>query len=370
MRIGLITFDISKIGGIETYRRNITYGLEKLGHEPINVFVTNTKTKPNIEGYDVVLGYITDDLLKEYKKYMEDMDALIFIHPNPHNTKSFSSDKWKECYIEKPTLVCLHDVFLLDYNRPILGMLDKINCFISVQPKSSYLIKQFTNQVIETGHPIDLTDAGLYDEYKEDLVILPNQFRSWKHNDIFVRSVPYIDSNIKKEVYSSGIEYHKMSGKKRNPAYGNIWDVAIDKGMIYKGHVNNEEKELAFKRSKCVVNMATFENYNKYKDKIFGAIDYTQFESMKYGSIPIGRRINIDSGLVTEDNILVVNESDIERSLASNINDVVNNWDSYKDMRMRNLELLKKYDATKVVNKMLNGFKYDKIRPFSLSSFM
>ena len=363
MKIALNLFDISKIGGIKTYVDHLKYGLEELGHTAEECYIScNKKSITPKYGYDKVLGFMTDDMLKEYHKAMEEYDLIIFIHPNPHNNKSFNSLRWKDCYEENvPIIVALHDSFLDKYNTEILKMMDKIKGFAPVQPKATYAIKKYTNQYIETKHPLILKGSELYDSKKEDLVIQANQFRSWKCNDIFIRAIPFIDPKIQKEVYSSGIEQCKMAGVKRNPKYGNIWEDGIKAGMQYEGDVSDINIQGAFKRSKCIINMATLERRKIFENLISGSIDYTQLEAMKYGSIPIGRQHNIDSGMLTSENIITLKGNDISPVLlADKVNEVIYNWEGYKNMRTNNLKYLKEnYDSKIVASRVLSLLDFD-----------
>ena len=76
---------------------------------------------------------------------------------------------------------------------------------------------------------------------------------------------------------------------------------------------------------------------------------------MKYGCIPIVRDYSLLPGIVTEKNVVLVDESNLIPSVSQKVNEVIGNYSSYTDMIKRNQALLKKYyDRKDNAQKLLN----------------
>jgi len=96
MKVSLCTFDISRVGGITTVKKELRKGLESLGHTVTDCRLSpNSKTLPEPEGFDKVFGFVTQKFMNDFKSFMSDQDLLIFTHPCPTITKAFSDPSWK-----------------------------------------------------------------------------------------------------------------------------------------------------------------------------------------------------------------------------------------------------------------------------------
>lgn len=342
-------------------------GLQSLGHEVKDYYISlNTQRLSDEPFFDKTLGFMTNKMLDDFKNEMKDKDLLIFIHPCPTKTKAFDSERWMECYkTGKPTIVIVHDPFIDQYYKWFLQVKQYVTGIACIQRKGYDAIKKYFENVVITNHFLDLTGMGLYEEKKEDLVISPHQFKTWKYIDIFIRSIPLFECDS--EVFNGGIEYHYMSGsmEKRKEKYkdsnGNwIWEEAIKAGMKYRGHVTDQEITSAFQRSKAVIDLSVGELGNKLSklsipsrqlslfeptvattELSYKSLNYVPLEAMKYGAIPIVRNYSLLDGIVTEENVVVVDEDNLVENTALAINDVILSWDAYEDMRKKNFTLLK-----------------------------
>jgi len=364
MKIGMCLFEITKIGGISTVEENLEYGLKENGHNVSHFYLSPNKKKlgespiPFIKN---VLGYMTDDMVNNTINVLSDFDVLIFDPPCPTITRSFSSTNWQKIYkSEKLTdkkIIISHDPYLRKYYPWILDVKDRIFGVGAIQNKGYTAFSKYFSNIVITNHFIDTSDIGLYPNLKEDLVISPHQFKTWKHIDLFIRSVPHIKYNI--EVYNGGIEHCYMSGEKRKEKYRNkkgewIWDNAIDHGMEYLGFV--DDILTPFKRSKCIVDLSVGEHGSILsKQGSYKSLNYVPIEAMKYASIPIVRDYSLLDDIITEDNVLLVDEKDIVKSTASLVNEAINNYDSYSDMIDRNFDVVKKnFDRKSNAKKLLS----------------
>ena len=258
MNISLLTFDIIDVGGIDTVRKNLKIGLQRLGHQVTDYFVSyNVKKLPTKPSYDKSIGFMTTEFLSQFKREMLDKDLLIFVNQSPTKTKSFDSDKWMELYkTGKPNISIVHDPLFERHYKWFLDVKPYITGVACIQQCAYRIMSKYFDDVITTNHFLDLSDMGLYDNLKEDLVICPHVFKKWKHIDLFIRAIPEIRYSI--EVYSDGIERKYMTSKEKCPDdYKGIWNNALDHGMKYFGFVDDSVIKQAFKRAKVIPDLST-----------------------------------------------------------------------------------------------------------------
>lgn len=359
MKIAINLFPIANIGGILTTQKNLKIGLEKLGHEVKEFYITTNKNILPAKDCKV-LGFEKSEWLNEYKQVMGEFDVVIFTHPCPTLNKNYNRKNWQECYkINSKIISIFHDPYW-NTNYPwIKDVFNKITKIACIQQKSFNTLGYFLpvkKQIIN--HPLNLDDMGKYNDLKENLVISPHQFKTWKHIDIFIRAIPFMKNFIKKEVYNDGIIKSFMSGKQRQDEYKDannnwIWEEALKYGMIDKGVVNDEEIKRAFIRQKCTISLSTGELGSKIGGN-YRSMDYSILECMKYGGIPICRFYSVLSPIFQDDNFVLLDEKDLIGSTAEKINHVIQNFDKFINVIDTNFEILKNnYDSTIVAKKIL-----------------
>ena len=260
MNIAQLCFQISKVGGIATVARELKGGLEDLGHKCTNYYVSpNKQLLPDPPEYcDETIGYLTDDLYKDAMTRLADADLFIFNPPCPTKTKAYNYFEWKNFYadFDCPKIIVPHDPYL-ERNYPwLLDVKEHIDGVACVQKKAYTPMREYFHNITITNHYLNLQGMGAYKDMKEDLIISPHQFKTWKHIDKFISAVPKIQYGV--EIYNGGIEYHYMSGMKRKEKYKNkegewIWDKALEQGMTYHGFV--DDIITPFKRAKCVIDL-------------------------------------------------------------------------------------------------------------------
>jgi hypothetical protein len=141
---------------------------------------------------------------------------------------------------------------------------------------------------------------------------------------------------------SGSLEKRKQKYKNKDGEW--IWDKAIEQGMDYKGFVDDIKP--AFKRAKAVIDLSVGELGSKLGDG-YRSLNYVPIEAMKYGAIPVVRKHSLINGMVTKDNVILVEEGDLIGETAKKVNEAVGNFDSYKDMIENNFFLLKVYHDRK-----------------------
>ena len=221
-------------------------------------------------------------------------------------------------------------------------------------------------------HPLDLSDFGFYEEQKEDLVVSSSHFKTCKHIDVLIKTIPSIhkfDKDIKFEIYGGGIEYYYMSGslEKRKIRYkigeNWIWEEALGSGMEYKGRVSQEILKDAYKRAKLVTDLSTWKQQGGME-----GLNYVVLECIKYGGIPVIRRDNILKPMWEDKNFIIVEEEEssffglttLEQNLTQQILSGIKNFDEqeFDIIRSKNRDILfEYYDCEVVSRKILERLK-------------
>ena len=219
LKIAVNLFEISKIGGIWTFQRNLVDGLKKLGCHVEEFFLTLSK-KPvrelnRKEGIDEgitklkPLGFRTEKALKDYYEQMEQFDAVIFTHPCPHINKAYSDISWKKCYeLDIPKIAVFHEG-LAETHYPWIRQA-KIDFAVAVQKKATLSLDFLSPEVKKAViyHPLNLDDM-LYDySIKREELIAPHQFKSWKRMHVVIKAIPSLKYVV--HVTGKGTEYHYM----------------------------------------------------------------------------------------------------------------------------------------------------------------
>jgi len=363
MKIAQCIFQISKVGGIATVARELKGGLEDNGHECVNYFVSSNKqVLPDPPSFcDKTIGYMTEKLFQDAIDTLKGTDLFVFNPPCPTLTKAYTSRKWQSFFTDfsQPKLIVPHDPYLMSHYKWLLEVKEHIDGVACVQKKAYDPMKEHFFKIEIINHPMNLQNIGFYDDEKEDLVICPHQFKTWKHIDKFISAVPQITYGS--EIYNGGIEYHYMSGTKRKEKYKNsegewIWDKAIAHGMKYLGFVDDITS--AYKRAKCVIDLSVGELGSRLsKVSKYRSLNYVPLEAMMYGAIPVVREYSLLSDIITKDNVVLVDESDLVNSTAKKVNEVIENYESFTDMISRNHDLLRKfYDRKENAKKLLDIF--------------
>jgi glycosyltransferase involved in cell wall biosynthesis len=361
MRVAIIFFPISNmIGGDLTVNRGLRLGLRRLGHEADIFEVCYNKkrlsSKRVCTDADYVIGFhgkLLDDAIAKLSEY----DMTIFSPPTPPFW--YDDLEWTKLYEklnDKTKIAIIFHSPSMKGGEYATKIKQYVDCVISAEPNFVSPAKLIKDKVWIMGTLIDREDFGLYDDMKIKLAISLNQFKRWKRVDIFIRAIPKLPT-IHFHVYSDGVERYKMAGKRRSKQYmvnGKwIWDEAKKvEGFKYCGFAPRETVIEDLKRSMCVVDMS----------EIRGQYNIVEYEAMAYGSIPIARETVIVDGYMNRENILLVKgdtDDELVESLAKTIKDVTDNFNGYRDMRIRNLKFVEQFASPKAVASRLLTYLHD-----------
>ena len=369
MKIAINLFEVRKIGGIWTFQKNLVEGLRKLGHQVDEYYILSNKkyleNKKKIERGEFQedvslnrLGFMTDEMQKQYKQVMQNYDAIIFTHPCPHLNKSFSSKNWTSCYdLDKPIITIFHDTCAEPYYHWIKEVSNKITVAVAVQPKAFISIdyakiKNYTMIY----HPFNLEDMYTDFTSREKWIISPHQFKSWKRLDIIINAFIGLQNwQLHMFSYGSLQAYWK---------YEDFWKKAVENGLVYHGVTPSAEIIETFKKSQVIVDLSYGEfgrHYAKQYPKMTN-INYALLEGIKYGVLPFVSKHAIQHPFTSE-NFIVIPESDnlhMIKTLRDTLQNI--NYEDYIDMLKTNQQILKEnYDNVKIAKKYENLLlgKYD-----------
>jgi|SRR3990167_765830 len=392
MRIAVNLFLITKIGGIETGHNTIVDAFRRLGHEVDTFFISeNKKYLKTMYGCKYAVGYMSDGQRQQYSEMMNKYDLIVFSHPCPIKNSSYNTTLWQHCYnsISKPIIVIWWENQWQRRYAWIKDVMPRISLNVATQEKAFNVMQQFPN-VAFVRHPTDLTGMGEYTEQKQDMVISPHQFKSWKFVDQFIRGIPRM--RCSKEVYGDGIELAFMRGEYRkqrdvyldktlsdeekatklgikvgtmrdrteniirysNPDGSWIYETAIASNTKFFGYVEHSTVQEAMRRAKACVDLSIGEGSSQNDLKTFVNINYAVLEAMKYGAVPIVRKYAVIKDLTDNDNVVVVDEAYLIDSTVGAVNDVIENFSSYRSLIRRNHEMLRKnFDHVAAARKYL-----------------
>ena len=390
MKILIADFEIAKYGGIIEHVIAKVKALKALGHEvdiaqltaasttqkfydkKLKEFKDGTfqgKLKLNSQNggyeYDEATGYwknnyygfflppsnrigvFEKDALERWHKLVSDVDLIMW---NFMPTKSSIWNKdgnkfdfwWK--FYDLPTenikqIFIVHDAYFDVRASNVTALKDKI-LFLECAHIAAYRCCEN----IGIPRTLLLNPRYLEDDSKMPIVTMKKRetdffaahiFKSMKHVDDLIRSVPHLNKDVKRysvKIAGSGIEQAYMVAPtkckepykvdvKRDPDidpkyYGEkIWDVAEECGMSYLGQISSEDVQRNLLNSKFAVDPSWAEHYANFcRTHINGFI----IEAMLCGCYPIIRDYR---GLVKD-------KEDVYDPLFENIKAIVIPWDA------------------------------------------
>src|SRR3990167_1013703 len=142
-RVMLVFFDIIEPGGINRVIQGLQSGFAKAGVECDYYHASRTGNLSKVfsDTHAVIssrifrmaakgqIGYGKAHLRKAYRKLAKTYDAVMFIHPCPHDNKQTNGDtSWMGLYdVDVPVFVIFHDNFWDRYYKWIEEVRDKIS---------------------------------------------------------------------------------------------------------------------------------------------------------------------------------------------------------------------------------------------------
>jgi len=337
MKIGLLTFPIGKVGGILTNVQFLEQGLKELGHTVEKYFITtNTTKKPekNDFGWEC-LGFEKDEWFEEYKDKVNNLDLVIWEVCCPHLTKAYTRDTWKKCFlISPPQMAYIHDNYFEKYYpwfREIpLNHQVKMICPYQYMYDS---VKGLSAMKRMIDNPIDIPEAGLYSDLKEDLLVDHNNWKSIKHKEIVVDNIDSLDCKVVMYGDHNTLEYRQIT---KHPNFNKF----EDKGWVDKKTIYN-----ALKRAKIVTDLCR-------RSRVSSIYDYTITEAVAFGCIPI-----LQMPICPNHKEIYVEYINHSNQLPSIVNNLLKNFNKLKNSCNFNLRVLDKMKPRIVAEQILSYSK-------------
>jgi len=335
-KIAILNFPIEKVGGIETYNRNLTKGFNQLGYDVENCLIsTNTTRLPTNPKFDKIFGFEKESWLNELKEYYNECDMLIFSVPCPHLLKGYKSETWKNVYDidqNKKVLAVMHDKYLPKYYPWFKEVAEKHKVKF-ILPKEAFksilLDVKVMKKVIPMPYETKDIDVKKVLKAKQNILIDANNYKSVKRKHLILEVAKNFPMHIIFYGEHSTLEFFNIKSYKN-------FKYIEDKGW----RTPNEVFEDMLKSK-----IAT--DFIWYKD-ISGFTEYIQLESANALCVLISSLpSNPTYGLKT-----IVLKSVIELpSIAENIK---NNFEKYKPMLLANLEVIKKLKPSIIAQRIID----------------
>ena len=328
MKILILQFPVGKIGGIKTSLNNLMIGFKKLGiyFEFYNISL-NTHRLP--EG---CLGFEKAEWLKDYYKKVEKFDLIIWNVPCPHYSKSYQNEKWKELFkIDKKQIAFVRDPYYEKYYKWFedIPSTYKIRIICPWQQmffgiRNLKAMKKIIPNPFYSTEPI-----GLYREFKEDVIVDSNNWKLAKRKVDLIKAADKINGKIISFGNQKELPFY-LAKKEKN------FDLVEHWGWQDREVINNQ-----LKKAKILVDLLVTPS-----DTTF---DHVISEGISRGCVPVTYSPSGCEYFKT----IVVKKYCIE-CLAEKINEILKNYDNYKDLLEYNLSNLKYLAPDRIVKQILD----------------
>jgi len=340
MKVALVIYPISDLGGIINHVEELAFGLRELGHQ-VNFHilyyqdffrrpyqdrellrrgwvngafcVVNQQAGWNAVPWKHKLSYKGEENLKKTKDTLSKYDLVIWEVPVPSKSKANQGNSdWLYLYSAcQKSIAILHDgnLFNIPWIAGIRKYFDGIAC---VHECAFNLGRNLDVPRALILNPQDLSGIEeVYDYDKRSPGFLSLQvFKSWKHVDNLIRAIPYMGDHIKKFVAGGGIEQRYMVSKDKvkdkyycreaedpdlpeflETSNTRIWDRALHYGMDYLGFISPFKRDVILSQVRTLVDSSWSRRYNKYGSHFNRVI----VDAIKRGTIPIAINLGMSN---------------------------------------------------------------------------
>lgn len=283
MKILLTIFDCMDIGGIGTDVHWKILGLQEAGHKVDIIMLKNADHDPKVRGRTTQIGatdgpnglqihpqagffglpivcYGSKERLKLLHKRFSKYDLIIHEIPGPDPAKTRDTKGyWHRLYDhDVPQIISAHDANFRDLYPYLIKVAPFIKGISCTNQAGYEALSWFPapRAFIGAPHPVfDWDELPSWDDRKQRAVCA-HVWKAWKRMHYVVRSVPKVkDTQI--VMCGDGIERNYMtSPNKRKEIYGDMWERAIDAGMIYKGMLPAAKLHKLYRNSRVMLDMA------------------------------------------------------------------------------------------------------------------
>lgn len=316
MKIDIAVYPISMIGGIRTLSVELKKGLEENGVDCDIIYLSKSGSvgKRGENAFATKFyGYGKEKELKAFAEYAKKCDAIIWMDI-PHKNKSFNETDWQKCFLDDvKNIVIYHDTLATSYAW-VSHIADKIYAHVGVQEKTEYSFEKLKyDDFVIIRHPLGTDyDNSLYQK-KEDIIIAPHQWKSWKRMQILIQSC--VQQKYPTYTFNCGIIRRKMSSTQpRFAEEYKIWKGSIDSGKhIYAGFVSFDVLEDYFRRAKTIIDISRGELGSRTNKP---NMNYSMLEGMLHRCMPVISYHQRQFPHFPSENKYMVDEGDLINSIA------------------------------------------------------
>ncbi|MFA5777627.1 MAG: glycosyltransferase [Parcubacteria group bacterium] len=316
MKIAIVVFNLSQIGGIATRACSTNNLLKGLGHtcHTFKIFDAkkNFKIKePKIIGkgknFKIECGELSIhvDKIKETMRILDGYDYIIFTHPCPHGSEN---NLWRLLYRTKPKkIVTVSDIYWNDYYREFDDMIPYVDKFIANNGTiRKFLLEKKKIKAEELLQPFYFKDRGLNEDEKENLIVWTNQWRGWKGIKHALEATRLQEYNY--EFYGVGREYYNFSKRKDVKEFIRNDFVSNKKGngcVDIMGFVGYDDIPKILKRAKMSFDLTGL------SEKYYGHFNRTTLEGMYFGCVAIVWDTMIKNSKIPKECVIVAERGNI-----------------------------------------------------------
>ena len=227
LRIGMVTWPLNDVGGINSWAKNFMVGIRALGHY-IDLFYATPQTRFGCHPTEEItksrytllaathLSYRAE-FLKLTLETLNSYDLLFMLHPSPHPTRAVKAKpgyaNWTELYrgVQCPIVVVFHDANWQKTNSWFSEVSEHVGAALAAQ-------KLFLPSVMD--YPSDCPKSWEYFPLNLDMahrvrqptrkvrVVLGTQWLKWKNHHKLLPHLLKIRCPV--ELYGNGQEYYTL----------------------------------------------------------------------------------------------------------------------------------------------------------------
>ncbi len=322
MRILLAFYPIDDMGGIINHNEQLCAGLQEIGHTvETRIFLPRKDVPRNglaggrgtfsphtglefdqRRGYSWTRGHcipylgagnmiVAQTMLAEY-------DLVIWQVAVPTKRKeNRGNSDWELLYQSgAPNLAVIHDgnflasyPWLCDVQEHLRGLICVHHCAFH-SARNISVPSSFIPNPQEIGAPPDLSMSAWGE--RQPGVLSVQTFKAWKHVPEYVAAIPHMNQSIIKFLAGKGIDYYYLTSKDKCK-WPDIWNHAIQSGMVYLDVITNEVRDSVLRNVTCLLDPSWSLKYSQ----IGGHFNRVLVDAIKCGTLPVVRPLGISTNL-------------------------------------------------------------------------
>ena len=307
MRLAIIYWPTSSVGGIATHLNAIRRAAIRAGDECDILLSASQKTKkPHVfderkwvRGGDTRIWidgeapHHPDNVADTITWLEKNYDAIYFGFLCPHPTKAYPTPDFLPLFTDTSCSLAggITDGYWNEYKEwgrqclPFLNVLTSsgLNYAVECEPDAT----EVGLEILNLGMPFEPQRGKYEKKSKAPLMVWPNQWKNIKGINGFLDAVPAFPKKVKVELYSCGIRYYQLRTEER-------WKKAVsidhfkqfdgDGRAPYFGNVDYPVIRKAFQRAWFTANFQGITSRKEAYKK--GSYNNTELEALFYGAHP------------------------------------------------------------------------------------